>query len=192
MSNYKFNFFDILNKLSLILILAFTFFLTFFYSESKHTLSSSEKTKVYQANSILPDPDFDQSLTNYKKPVRPRDPRAIKLERYLNSQKSRLAKQADLIIELSDNYKIDYRLTVGIAGLESGYCKEMFASNNCWGFGSYSWSSLETAVKEYFRLMNKGYFSKGLTTIYDIAPIYNSSNPDEFVTRYYIHHNRIG
>ena len=122
-------------------------------------------------------------------PKKPRDPRAISIQKYLRMQKSELADNSDLIVELSDKYKIDYKLVIAIAGLESGYCYKTSFANNCWGFGRYSWSSLDVGVKEYFRLMSANYFKKGMNTIEKIAPVYNSENTQSFLDRYYKHFN---
>lgn len=124
-------------------------------------------------------------------PLKPRDPRAIRLERFLKVQQSTLALHADLIIELSDTYKIDYKIPVAIAGLESGYCAKVAFQNNCWGYGSFSWPTLEAGIKGYLSKMNVGYFSKGKRAISDIAPIYNTANTEEFIAKLEYHYNLI-
>lgn len=136
-------------------------------------------------------PETSTKLTDLKEPVKPRDPRAISIQKFLRMQKTELAEHSDLIVELSDKYKIDYKLVIAIAGLESGYCNKVSFSNNCWGFGKYSWSSMESALKEYFRLMYVNYFKKGFNTIEKIAPIYNSANTENFLNLYYRHFNLV-
>ncbi len=121
---------------------------------------------------------------------KPRDQRAISLEKFLIRQKSPLSKLSDLIVSESDKYGVDYKIPVAIAGAESGYCMQNFKPNNCWGYGSYGWESLETAVKEYLRLMSKNYFKKGATTIEKIAPAY-SSNPSSFIEKVRYHYGKI-
>ncbi|GIW57501.1 MAG: hypothetical protein KatS3mg083_446 [Candidatus Dojkabacteria bacterium] len=121
-------------------------------------------------------------LTNIQEPVRPRDQRAISLEKYLQKQNSYLAQYADLIIELSDFYNIDYKIVVAIAGVESGFCRINFKPYNCWGFGDYAWNSPETSIKEYFRLLHKNYYQKGLDTLEEIASIYNPY-PEQYIQK---------
>lgn len=123
-------------------------------------------------------------------PVKPRDQRAIRLEKYLAKKNIAFSKTADLLIELSDKYGISYKLIVAIAGLESGYCDYAYNGYNCWGYGRYSWKSASIAVREYYRLMNENYFSKGARTIQKIAPVYAPSSND-YLTKYYIHYNQI-
>lgn len=155
--------------------------------------ASSEEPVLHQNESVISAKNFITSkvdFTEYKEPVKPRDPRAIRLEKYLRSQKSSLSSQSDLLVELSDHYGIDYKLVVAIAGLESGYCSQNFAANNCWGFGNYSWSSREIAVKEYYRLMYKNYFKKGMNTIEEIFSVY-APGSTTYLQSYYYHYNRI-
>lgn len=183
--------FQFLQKITILLSFTLVFFLTFFYSENQHTRSDYESPVITNSEIKFVSNSIESNYTKIKEPVKPRDPRAIALEHYLNSQLSPLAKQSDLIVDLSKLYSVDYKMIVAISGLESGYCAENTFANNCWGFGNYSWSSMDTAVKEYFRLMNKGYFSKGMKSIEDIAPIYNSANTDHFLSIYQIHYAKI-
>lgn len=157
-----------------------------------YPVRSAEPELIFNeaGNNLTGKIDVNINYTLFKEPVKPRDPRAIRLEKYLRSQDSDLSKQSDLIIELSDKYNIDYKIPVSIAGLESGYCRVNFRKNNCWGFGTYSWNSLEIALKEYFRLMYKGYFSKGADTIHEIAPTYAPVSED-YNEKFYYHYNRI-
>ena len=183
--------FQFLQKITLLLTFSLVFFLTFFYSENQHTRSDYESPIITNSEQRIIQTSFDANFTKIKEPIKPRDPKAIVLENYLHTQISPLAKQSDLIVDLSKLYGVDYKMVVAIAGLESGYCAENSFSNNCWGFGTYSWGSMDIAVKEYMRLMNKGYFSKGLRSIAEIAPMYNSANTAHFLEIYKIHYNKI-
>jgi hypothetical protein len=154
-------------------------------------IGNAQAPYFYTENSYEPSVKLQKgNITKIKEPVKPRDPRAIRLENYLRSERSVLADHTDLIIEQSDKYLINYKLVIAIAGVESGYCRLNFRLNNCWGFGQYSWANMEVAIKDYFRLLNRGYFAKGATTIEMIAPIYAPSSTD-YLEKYYRHYNQI-
>jgi hypothetical protein len=123
-------------------------------------------------------------------PQAPTDTRVIRLEKFLRGKYSYLANYAGLIVQLSDQYGVDYRLVVAISGVESGYCKVNFRPNNCWGFGNYSWSSPDQALRGYFAAMNKGYFSKGKRAPASIASPYNPA-PQQYLRKLMIHYNQI-
>jgi len=183
--------FVVLKRITLLTSFTLVFFLTLFYNGNEHTLSDYESPVISNSNIAVKDISTQVKQTKFKEPIRPRDPKAIALENYLRRQDSPLHKHSDLIIELSKLYGVDYKMIIAIAGLESGYCEINIGKNNCWGFGSYSWPTLETGIREYFRLMNKGYFSKGRNTIQEIAPIYNSANTENFMSVYNIHYIKI-
>lgn len=173
-----------------IAVLIFTTGIIFYWNSA--TANSAEPNLIQNSTTLQISELINSKVdyTEYKEPLKPRDPRAISLEKYLRKQKSPLASHADLLVERSDATGIDYKLVVAIAGLESGYCAENFAKNNCWGFGNYSWSSLETGIKEYYRLMKKNYFAKGLNTIGEIHRVYAPSSTD-YLNKYYYHFNQI-
>lgn len=118
-----------------------------------------------------------------KEPIKPRDKRAISLEKFLAKKVSYLSKYTDLLIELADSYKIDYKLPVAIAGIESSYCNANAFAYNCWGFGDYAWPTEEAGIRGYYQIMNKLYFSKDRRTISQIAEIYNP-NPSTYIAKY--------
>jgi hypothetical protein len=188
----------IIKKIPLILQ---TFFvvatLTFFtYYITVSTSKMTSHTVAYEAVVYTNQEDdftlpLKSSVRKPYEPVKPRDPRAIKLERFLKIQQSELSEHADLLIELSDKYGIDYKIPVAIAGSESGYCNAAYFDNNCWGYGRFSWPTLEAGIKGYLSKMNVGYFKKGNKTIETIAPMYNSANTEEFITKVRHHYNLI-
>lgn len=133
---------------------------------------------------------LNQDIQKIAQPKKIRDERAIRLEKYLLRQRTELYKYSDLIIELSDKYNINYKIPVAIAGVESGFCRINFKPNNCWGYGQYSWTTLEIAIIEYYRLMNIHYFSKGRKTVESISAIYNPY-PKEYSQKLYFFIHRI-
>lgn len=128
-----------------------------------------------------------QPVAYKPKPALTGEARVTALEQYLQKRGSYLAKHASLIVQLSDQYGVDYRLVVAISGVESGYCKVNFKPYNCWGFGRYSWVSEEDGIRSYFALMNKGYFTKGKRTPETIATPYNPW-PDKWAAKVYVHY----
>ncbi len=175
--------------LQFLVVLIFSLSIFTFVEVSK-ARSAAPEIIFTNSSTLIANINPELSFTEYKEPIKPRDPRAIKLEKYLRSQSSSLSRTSDLIIDLSDKYKIDYKLVIAIAGLESGYCDLAYNGYNCWGFGNFYWATPEIAVKEYFRLMKINYFNKGLNTIQKIAPVYAPISTD-YLRKYYIHYNQI-
>jgi hypothetical protein len=63
-----------------------------------------------------------------------------RVQLFLQKYNSPLQASAKDFIEAAKTYKIDYKVLVGIAGVESGFCKHPAPGTayNCWGFRSYS------------------------------------------------------
>lgn len=156
-------------------------FLIMFYAGSDNAKSDYSGI-IKTENQVFFTPEVNINSTSIKEPVKPRDPRAIRLERFLKTQLSPLQNHADLLVELSDQYNIDYKLVVAIAGVESGYCNVNFRPNNCWGYGNYSWGSLEIGIREYYRLFHRHYFAKGYDTLSEIVDIYNPY-PENYIAK---------
>lgn len=80
-------------------------------------------------------PAFDQQM---KTSFRTADARPEIVRQYLHKFESPLEPSAELIVQLSDQYKFDYRWLVAIAQQESNLCKHIpDNSYNCWGWGIY-------------------------------------------------------
>lgn len=155
---------------------------------------SSESFEVKTANTIIkeiatPKPK-PVTITVISKPAATGSARVVALENYLHKKNSYLADYAQLIVDLSDQYGVDYRLLVAISGVESSYCQVNFRPYNCWGYGRFSWSSPEDGIRGYMAEMNKGYFSQGRRTVETIAQKYNPW-PDNWTKKVYLHWNQI-
>jgi hypothetical protein len=131
-----------------------------------------------------------QIVTYTTKPALTGGERSAALKAYLTKRNSYLANHTDLLVQLSDQYGIDYRIVVAISGVESSYCQVNFRPYNCWGYGRFSWGSEEEGIRGYFEQMNKGYFSQGRTTVETIAAKYNPW-PENWTTKVYKHMNLI-
>ena len=71
------------------------------------------------------------------------DSRVGLLKIFLKKNNSDLLPYASHIVETSEKYGLDWRLTTAIAQKESGLCRAIpEGSNNCWGWGIHSTSSL--------------------------------------------------
>jgi hypothetical protein len=113
------------------------------------------------------------------------DARIEIVKQYLNSYESPLEPYADQIVESSDRWGLDYRLTTAIAQKESNLCKRIPPeSNNCWGWGIHSqgtlgFSSFSEGIEEVSRGIRKEYLDKGFATIEEImgkyTPLSNGS-----------------
>lgn len=105
--------------------------------------------------------------------------RVDRIAAYLNRHKSKLAPYAQFIVQTSDSYGLDYRLTTAIAMAESTLCRnEQYTSHNCWGYGitggKVKWfNSYEDAITEVSRSLSETYAGLGLNTPHEIVTRYN-------------------
>ena len=109
------------------------------------------------------------------------DERVVKLRTFLNSQNSPMAKDAEAFVKYADQYNLDWKLVVSIAGLESGYGKHVPAgSYNGWGWG-YSngtvmhFSSWEEGIEAVSKGLRQNYIDRGANDVYAIGRIYAAS-----------------
>lgn len=90
-------------------------------------------------------PSFDEQI---KTSVKTADARQEIIRQYLQKYDSPLEPLSPLIVELSDQYKFDYRWLVAIAQQESNLCKRIpDNSYNCWGWGIYPEPSNPSVLK---------------------------------------------
>lgn len=73
---------------------------------------------------------------------------------------------------------VDFSIAAAIADIESNYSAPgMLASNNIfggmYGGGLIRYKNIEYGVLKYIKLLNDGYFSKGLNTVASIGLVYN-------------------
>lgn len=99
------------------------------------------------------------------------DARVEIVRQYLTKYYSPLEPFANLIVAVSDQYGLDYRLLVAIAQQESNLCKKApSGSFNCWGWGIHSAGTLNfpdyaTAISEVGRGIREDYVDKGYDTV---------------------------
>jgi len=123
------------------------------------------------------------------------DARSEIIRQYLEYYNSPLVNYADYIVQTSDKYNIDFRLTTAIAQQESNLCKIIPpGSYNCWGWGIHSKGSLGfSSFAEGIETVSEGlkteYIDKGFLTTQQImakyTPLSNgswASGVDKFLT----------
>ena len=106
------------------------------------------------------------------------DARVEIIRQYLESYRSPLAPIAEFIIQTSDKYGLDYRLTTAIAQQESNLCRYIpSGSHNCWGWGIHSqgslgFSSYEEALEAVSQGLKENYIDQGYVTPEEIMAKY--------------------
>ena len=110
------------------------------------------------------------------------DGRAANLRNFFRRYESPLYDYADLIIQISDKYKLDYRILPAIAMQESQACLKIPpGSNNCWRWGIYGdqvmrFSSYEEAIETVAAGIKRNYVDTGLITPEDVMKKYTPSS----------------
>ncbi|MBI4059242.1 hypothetical protein HY404_03320 [Candidatus Microgenomates bacterium] len=112
----------------------------------------------------------------------PADARIDIIRQYLDKYHSSLTPFSELIISVSDQYNLDYRLLVAIAQQESNVCKKIpDGTFNCWGWGIHSQGTLgfpdyPTAITTVARGLREDYLDKGYTTPEEIMKKYTPAS----------------
>lgn len=103
------------------------------------------------------------------------DIRIGKLEGFLASYNSPLAKYAFNFVKTADYYGLDWRLLPAIAGVESSFGKAVPPSSfNAYGWanGAYWFTSWKTSIEIVASSLRSDYFNRGADTVEKIAPVY--------------------
>ena len=110
--------------------------------------------------------------------IKTEDARPVIIKKYLEKYRSPMAPHADLIVSVSDQYGLDWRLLVAIAQQESNLGKKIPANSyNAWGWGVHSrgtlrFSSWEEAIKTVAKGIKEKYIDHGYTTPEEIMKKY--------------------
>lgn len=137
-------------------------------------------TKPVVAENIRVADSSASLIHTYKKEIKV-DLRPPKIQHFLEKYHSPLAPYATDIVSLADQYHIDYRLVVAIAGVESTFCKSTpYRSYNCWGWknGKHAFASYQDALEKVSQTLGLHYYNKGFDTPEAIGPIYAPPSPD--------------
>lgn len=137
---------------------------------NKELTETSQSTQIFAA---LPDSNPSTSFELISS-----DARGDILKKYLSEYNSPLAPYSYYIVNVADEYNIDFRLITAIARQESNLCKYIPENTyNCWGWGIHSrgtlgFNSYEEGIKTVSEGLKKEYLSKGYNT------------PDEIMKKY--------
>ncbi len=110
------------------------------------------------------------------------DSRVPNLKTFFRKYNSPLYDYADQIVQVSDEYKFDYRLLPAIAMQESNLCKYIpDNSHNCWGWGIYGdtitkFDTYNDAIDAVSKGIRTNYIDKGLVTASSIMQKYTPSS----------------
>lgn len=120
----------------------------------------------------------DSTLTEVS--YRKLDERAKILSYYLASYNSPLQYHAQDFIDAANEYGLDWKLVVSIAGVESTFGKKIPGGFNGWGWGVYGSQAIYfSSWREGIFTVNKGlkedYISRGLTDPYSMNRRYAAS-----------------
>ncbi len=106
------------------------------------------------------------------------DARVEIIRGYLKDYRSPLEPLAEYIVQTSDKYGLDFRLTTAIAQQESNLCKFIPpGGHNCWGWGIHSqgtlgFSSYEEALDTVSKGLKQNYIDQGYITPEEIMSKY--------------------
>ena len=166
-----------------ILILSLPLVLLISAFSLKSSLSSRPtESAVLSAQNELTLSDIPYSLS-YS--VQSGDARPIIIRNYLYSHHSPLEPYANQIIDISDKYKLDFRLLVAIARQESNLCKIIPENSyNCWGYGIYGdkvtrFDNYEQGLEIVAKTLKTKYIDQGLTTPEQIMAKYAPPSVDK-------------
>lgn len=144
--------------------------------EAEFNAKKSEVDKFYQ--------DLSKKIQLQKQKAAEREGKIQKLAKYLKAQGSPLGnpKFAKLIIELSEQSGVDYKIIMAIAGEESGFCIAPYYingknSHNCFGYlNGKSYASYEEAFSRLVPQIAKQYVKKYGTNFLALAKAYGVVN----------------
>jgi hypothetical protein len=110
------------------------------------------------------------------------DGRKEKIRQFLAMHNSPLEPYAGDIVEVADEFGLDYRLVPSIAMQESGLCKTIpYNSYNCWGFGVYGkqvkhFNDYKDGIYTVTKTLATKYKDRGLITPEQIMTMYTPSS----------------
>lgn len=152
-----------------------TFFINTFKIEKEVFIK--QLIKDYETFELNQEEDFTKSLINYLFDLEKTNKKLFnsKVIPCNNSKEYMIA----LIKYFTKLYpSVDFKIAAGIAEIESGYSsKYMLSKNNIFGGmsgnGLIKYKNIEYGILKYIKLLNDGYFTKGLDTVEAIGIKYN-------------------
>lgn len=155
--------------------------------ENKETISFFAKTFQIEEETLLKElktnkegidlDNFDLSLINYLFNLEKSN------KKLFSSKRTPCKDSKEYMVSLIKYYttiypSVDFKIAAGIAQIESNYVsKGMLNCNNIFGGMSggklLRYKNIEYGILKYIKLLNDGYFGKGLTTVEAIGKKYN-------------------
>lgn len=111
-----------------------------------------------------------------------KDKRVAIIKAFFRKYESPLYEHSKYIVQISDEFGIDYRLIPAIAMQESTACKFIPRNSyNCWGWGIYGdkikrFNSYKEGIETVAKGLKIGYINKGLVTPEQIMSKYTPSS----------------
>ncbi len=128
----------------------------------------------------------NQKVLGIKSIVETGDARVEIITRFLDNYRSPMTPHSyygQFLVDLADEYQLDFRLLPAIAMKESGLCKNTHseAPHNCLGFGIHSGGTLdftnyEAGFERAAKELRAYYIEEGRTTVAEIAEKYNGGD----------------
>lgn len=106
------------------------------------------------------------------------DARVEIIRQYLEKYNSPLEPFAQLLVGVSDQYRLDFRLLTAIAQQESNLCKKSpGGTHNCWGWGIHNRGTLgfpdyPTAIQTVAQGIKEDYLDRGYDTVDEMMAKY--------------------
>lgn len=136
-------------------------------SPRKITQNTGDVYSTFTAVPDIGDATLGESLVGV-------EARSTQLRRYLEVYRSPLAPSSDLILSVSDQYHLDWRLLTAISGQESTFGKNVPEdSHNAWGWGIHSrgtmkFSSWEQAIGVVGKSLREDFLDQGAETVEEL------------------------
>jgi hypothetical protein len=166
-----------------------------FNANAKESTINKYEISVFNAgNNVL----ADESQTNDHEIEYIKLDRAENLRVFFRKYNSVLEHEAEVFVEVADEYGLDYRLLPAIAGIESTFCKQIIPGTyNCYGWGIYGnnviwFESYEDGIRKVAKGIHEGYVLRGADTPEKMAPIYTPPNHVKWLNSVRFFMNQIG
>ncbi len=150
-------------------------------TRNKSLETSAKKTSLiyqYPMSGVQVFASLPSEFPSISSEIKAEDAKVGLIKQYLLKNKSPLEPYSSFIVNTSEKYGLDYRLTTAIAQKESGLCRAIpEGSNNCWGWGIHSKGTLKfDSYEEGIETVSKGlkdfYLDQGYETVDEIMGKY--------------------
>jgi hypothetical protein len=147
-------------------------------SRESSVVYASETSTIEQSNVE----EFEIAEQKVSKAQATYEKKVAKINKYLSSRNSPLAKYSEEFVKAADHYGIDYRFVAAISIIESGGGKNNFRPYNAWGWGKSGFNSWTEGIWEVSKGLSK-YYAHGATTPQTIAPSYCPPNAQAWASK---------